>query len=92
MVSAIGAKACNMVMVCWGGHGRPAGPTYSTSAGSPWMRSARLVAMMGAGLANESRQRIGIAYISPPRVHKSLAPRSSLSGDLSPTLRSKIWP
>src|SRR4030042_1171447 len=34
----------------------------------------------------------GMAYMSPPLDHRSLRPRSSLSGVLGPTLRSKTSP
>src|SRR3954451_6363411 len=37
-------------------------------------------------------QRAGGAYIRPPLVHSAFSPRSSFSGVLTPTLRSKISP
>ena len=44
------------------------------------------------GLQKIADQRNGIAYIRPPLVHSAFWPRSSLSGVLVPTLRSKLSP
>src|SRR5262249_35906239 len=44
------------------------------------------------GAARPLRYRIGGAYCRPPWVHSRLSPRSILSGELMPRLRSKLSP
>ena len=55
------------------------------------MRFERSGSLAGEGRP-QPNQRNGIAYIRPPLVHSAFWPRSSLSGVLTPTLRSKLSP